>query len=102
MQLFQVGKWVERDDLFRKLANMQYGRNDTVLSRGTFSVKGEVLEIWPAFSETAYRIQLFRKKQQVFLMLEGGVSYGPWELEGDGFGLAVENNDIVFSDVTWK
>ena len=59
MQLFQVGKWVERDDLFRKLVNMQYGRNDTVLSRGTFSVKGEVLEIWPAFSETAYRIQLF-------------------------------------------
>ena len=59
MQLFQVGKWVERDELFRKLVNMQYGRNDTVLSRGTFSVKGEVLEIWPAFSETAYRIQLF-------------------------------------------
>ncbi len=59
MQLFQVGKWVERDDLFRKLVGMQYGRNDTVLSRGTFSVKGEVLEIWPAFAETAYRIQLF-------------------------------------------
>jgi excinuclease ABC subunit B len=59
MQLFQVGKWIERDDLFRKLVGMQYGRNDTVLSRGTFSVKGEVMEIWPAFAETAYRIQLF-------------------------------------------
>ena len=59
MQLFQVGKWIERDDLFRKLVGMQYGRNDTVLSRGTFSVKGEVMEIWPAYAETAYRIQLF-------------------------------------------
>ncbi|MGI8462226.1 MAG: excinuclease ABC subunit UvrB [Solirubrobacterales bacterium] len=59
MQLFQVGKWIERDDLFHKLVGMQYGRNDTVLSRGTFSVKGEVLEIWPAFAETAYRIALF-------------------------------------------
>ena len=38
---------------------MQYRRNDTVLTRGTFRVKGEVLEIWPAYAETAYRIQLF-------------------------------------------
>jgi excinuclease ABC subunit B len=59
MQLFQVGKWIERDDLFRKLVGMQYGRNDTVLSRGTFSVKGELMEIWPAYAETSYRIQLF-------------------------------------------
>ena len=59
MQLFQVGKWVDRDDLFRKLVGMQYGRNDTVLTRGTFSVKGEVLEIFPAYAETAYRIALF-------------------------------------------
>ena len=56
MQLFQVGKWVERDELFRKLVGMQYGRNDTVLTRGTFRVKGEVLEIFPAYAETAYRI----------------------------------------------
>jgi excinuclease ABC subunit B len=59
MQLFQVGKWIDRDDLFRKLVGMQYGRNDTVLTRGTFSVKGEVLEVFPAYAETAYRIQLF-------------------------------------------
>ena len=50
----------------------------------------------------AYKITLFRKKEQVYLMLEGGASYGPWELPGTGFGLAVENNDLTFSDVTWK
>ena len=59
MQLFKVGEWIERDGLFRKLVGMQYGRNDTVLTRGTFRVKGEVLEIFPAYAETAYRIALF-------------------------------------------
>jgi excinuclease ABC subunit B len=59
MQLFKVGGWIDRDDVFRKLVRMQYGRNDTVLSRGTFSVKGEIVEIYPAYAETAYRIGLF-------------------------------------------
>ncbi len=59
MQLFKVGEWIERDGLFKKLVGMQYGRNDTVLTRGTFSVKGEMLEIFPAYAETAYRIALF-------------------------------------------
>jgi len=56
----------------------------------------------PPSADGFYRIQLFRKKGQVYLMLEGGASYGPWELSGSGFGLAVENNDLVFPDVTWK
>ena len=59
MQLFKVGEWVDRDDLFCKLIGMQYGRNDTVLTRGTFSAKGEVLEVWNASMESAYRISLF-------------------------------------------
>ena len=59
MQLFKVGETIDRDEVLRKLVGMQYGRNDTVLSRGTFSVKGEMLEIWNAYMETAYRIALF-------------------------------------------
>src|SRR5438477_3004157 len=59
MQLFKVGEWVDRDETFRKLIGMQYGRNDTVLTRGTFSVKGEMLEVFPAYAETAFRIALF-------------------------------------------
>ena len=38
---------------------MQYQRNDTILTRGSFRVKGEVLEVYPAYAESAYRIQLF-------------------------------------------
>ena len=59
MQLFKVGEWIDRDGLFRKLIGMQYGRNDTNLTRGTFRVKGELLEIFPAYAESAYRIALF-------------------------------------------
>jgi excinuclease ABC subunit B len=59
MQLFKVGEWIDRTELFRKLVGMQYRRNDTNLGRGTFSARGEVLEIMPAYAESAYRIQLF-------------------------------------------
>jgi excinuclease ABC subunit B len=59
MQLFKVGDWIDRQDVFRKLVAMQYRRNDTNLARGSFSARGEVLEIMPAYAESAYRIQLF-------------------------------------------
>ena len=50
---------IDRDGLLRKLVSIQYTRNDTALARGTFRVRGETLEIWPAYAETAYRIVLF-------------------------------------------
>jgi excinuclease ABC subunit B len=59
MQLFKVGDWIDRDDVLRKLVKMQYQRNDTALARGTFRVRGEVLEIMPSYAESAYRIALF-------------------------------------------
>jgi excinuclease ABC subunit B len=59
MQLFKVGDWLDRQDVFRKLVAMQYRRNDTNLVRGSFSARGEILEIYPAYAESAYRIQLF-------------------------------------------
>src|SRR5712691_9831464 len=59
MQLFKVGDWIDRQDVFRKLVGMQYRRNDQTLGRGTFRARGELLEIYPAYAESAYRIQLF-------------------------------------------
>jgi excinuclease ABC subunit B len=59
MQLFKVGDWLDREAVLRKLVKMQYQRNDTNLGRGTFRIRGEVLEIMPAYAESAYRIQLF-------------------------------------------
>jgi excinuclease ABC subunit B len=59
MQLFKVGEWVDRHELFRKLVGMQYTRNETALTRGTFRAQGEMLEIFPAYAESAYRVNLF-------------------------------------------
>jgi excinuclease ABC subunit B len=59
MQLFKLGGEIDRDEVLRKLVKMQYQRNDTALGRGTFRVRGEVLEIMPSYAESAYRISLF-------------------------------------------
>src|SRR6202046_461326 len=59
MQILSRGAEIDRDALLRKLVSIQYTRNDTVLARGTFRVRGETLEIFPAYAETAYRATLF-------------------------------------------
>jgi excinuclease ABC subunit B len=59
MQILRRGETIDRERLLRKLVSIQYTRNDTVLSRGGFRVKGETLEIFPAYAETAYRATLF-------------------------------------------
>ena len=53
------GEEYDRDELLRKLVDTQYERNDTLLDRGRFRVKGDVVEMQPASSEKAYRISLF-------------------------------------------
>ena len=59
MQILRRGEEIDRDKLLRKLVSIQYTRNDSVLARGTFRVKGETLEVFPAYAETAFRATLF-------------------------------------------
>jgi excinuclease ABC subunit B len=59
LQTLSKGEFIDRDALLRKLVSIQYTRNDTALGRGTFRVRGETLEIFPAYAETAYRVVLF-------------------------------------------
>ncbi|MFL5829564.1 MAG: excinuclease ABC subunit UvrB [Solirubrobacteraceae bacterium] len=59
LQTLRKGEMVDREALLRKLVSIQYSRNDTALSRGNFRVRGDTLEIFPAYAETAYRIVLF-------------------------------------------
>jgi excinuclease ABC subunit B len=59
MQILRRGETIDREQLLRKLVSIQYTRNDTVLSRGSFRVKGETLEVFPAYAETAFRATLF-------------------------------------------
>jgi excinuclease ABC subunit B len=59
MVYIEVGAEHDRDLLLRKLIDSQYVRNDTMLGRGRFRVKGDVVEVQPANQETAYRISFF-------------------------------------------
>ena len=54
-----VGESWRRDILLRKLADLQYSRNDTDFGRSKFRVRGDVLDVQPAYEEVAIRIELF-------------------------------------------
>ena len=58
-QVLVKGGYVDRDELLRKLVSLQYNRNDQALGRGTFRVRGDTLEVFPAYEETAFRAMLF-------------------------------------------
>jgi len=55
----QVGDRIDRDQLIRKLVDIQYKRNDIDFSRGNFRVKGDTIEIIPVYDELATRIEFF-------------------------------------------
>src|SRR5438309_608562 len=54
-----VGAEIERDKLLRRLDDIQYTRNDLAFQRGTFRVRGDTLEIIPAYEELALRVEFF-------------------------------------------
>ena len=55
----QLGQRIDRDEILRKLVEIQYERNDTEFGRGTFRVRGDIVEIVPSYEEHALRIGLF-------------------------------------------
>ena len=55
----KTGDIIKRNKLLRSLVDIRYGRNDVDFSRGCFRVRGDVVEVFPAYADTAYRIELF-------------------------------------------
>jgi excinuclease ABC subunit B len=55
----KTGMEIERDVLLRRLVDIQYARNDLAFQRGTFRVRGDTLEIIPAYEELAVRVEFF-------------------------------------------
>ena len=53
------GETISRRELFTKLVNIHYLRNDLVLERGNFRVRGDVIEVFPAYDEDCIRIEMF-------------------------------------------
>ena len=57
--LLEKGQQISRKDITRRLVEILYERNDTDFRRGTFRVRGDVIEVFPTYDENAYRIELF-------------------------------------------
>jgi excinuclease ABC subunit B len=57
--LLEKGQRISRQDITRRLVEILYERNDADFRRGTFRVRGDVIEVFPTYDETAYRIELF-------------------------------------------
>jgi excinuclease ABC subunit B len=53
------GQRIEREQILRKLVEIQYERNDADFTRGTFRVRGDIVEVYPSYEEQALRIELF-------------------------------------------
>jgi excinuclease ABC subunit B len=59
MVVLEKGGFYDLDDVLRDLVRIQYTRNDFQLTRGSFRVRGDVLEVHPAYQDTIYRVSLF-------------------------------------------
>jgi len=60
MMLFlEKGQKIKREDIIRRLVEILYERNDYDFRRGTFRVRGDVIEVFPTYDDMAYRIELF-------------------------------------------
>jgi excinuclease ABC subunit B len=57
--LLEKGQKIRREDITRRLVEILYERNDADFRRGTFRVRGDVIEVYPTYDENAYRIELF-------------------------------------------
>ena len=64
------GDLLDRDTLLRQFVDIQYGRNDVAFDRGKFRVRGDVVEIWPAYEETALRIELFGDEVEAIAIID--------------------------------
>jgi excinuclease ABC subunit B len=59
MVTLDKGQKIARDDILRSLVKIQYSRNDVAFERGTFRVRGDTVEIFPAYEEQAVRIEMW-------------------------------------------
>jgi excinuclease ABC subunit B len=55
----RVGMQVDRNELLRSFVNLQYDRNDVDFRRGTFRVRGDTVEVYPAYEQFGYQVELF-------------------------------------------
>ena len=71
MLLFlEKGQKIKREDIVRKLVEILYERNDGDFRRGTFRVRGDVIEVFPPYDDFAYRIELFGDEVESLVQID--------------------------------
>jgi excinuclease ABC subunit B len=70
MLFLQVGEEYDRDQVLRKLVNIHYDRNDLNFVRGKFRVRGDTLEVFPAYEERAMRIEFFGDQVERIMVMD--------------------------------
>ena len=68
--LLEKGQKIRREDITRRLVEILYERNDADFRRGTFRVRGDVIEVFPTYDESAYRIELFGDEIDVLAQID--------------------------------
>jgi len=68
--VLRTGEEIDQRAFLRKLVDMQYERNDMNLTRGKFRVRGDTIEVHPAYDETALRIELFGDEVEQMLVID--------------------------------
>ncbi len=68
--LLEKGQQITRHDILRRLVDIQYERNDIDFRRGTFRVRGDVIEVYPTYEDNAYRIELWGDEVESLLQID--------------------------------
>ena len=62
LAFLEEGEEISRDEILKRLVSIHYSRNDYDFKRSTFRVRGDTIEVFPAYTKTAYRIEQFGDK----------------------------------------
>ncbi len=68
--LLQTGQEITRKKLLRKLIDIQYERNESEFKRGTFRVRGDIIDLFPSYEDYAYRIRVNEQEITELLLID--------------------------------
>jgi excinuclease ABC subunit B len=68
--LLEKGQKIARQDILRRLVEVQYERNDIDFKRGTFRVRGDVIEVYPTYEDNAYRIEMWGEQVESLAQID--------------------------------
>ncbi len=68
--LLEKGQKISRQDILRRLVEIQYERNDVDFRRGTFRVRGDVIEVYPTYEDNSYRIEMWGEQVESLAQID--------------------------------